>query len=125
VGGENGDTDTLLDAGMYGCGKRRVVWDCYMVFVGAPDESELMEGEGYENPPLEERYQCTKGCAAALRPIRTLSHLENRTMWLREPHIPVKMNWFQRREQRKLIREAGLIGKGNWFTGEGDVKVKK
>jgi hypothetical protein len=61
-----------------------VVWDCYLVFVGAPDGLELMEWEDYVGPPLEERYHCTKGCTA--QTVGSVWEAEARTMRLHAPY---------------------------------------
>ena len=100
-----------------GCRTRRVVFDCYLVFVGFPEGTEPITGGGYTGPPLPERYSCTKGCAAPMRVIGSMFDLKDRTMRLHEPYEEIKMNWSKRREWKRLVREAGMTGKGNWFTG--------
>ena len=100
-----------------GCQTRRVVFDCYLVFVGFPEGTEPKTDGGYTGPPLPERYSCTKGCAAPMRVIGSMFDLKDRTMRLHEPYEEIEMNWFKRREWKRLVREAGMSGKGNWFTG--------
>jgi hypothetical protein len=58
------------------CGTRRVVHDCYLVFIGTPNDPRTLEGVGYGGPPLAERYSCTKGCTAAMRAIGSITVLQ-------------------------------------------------
>ncbi len=91
-----------------GCGTRRVVRDCYLVFVGTPNDPDPAEGAGYSGPPLPERYRCTKGCPAPMRAVGSIFEPRDRTMWLHEPHRPIEMDQHQVDEWLRLIREAGL-----------------
>jgi hypothetical protein len=90
------------------CGTQRVVHDCYLVFVGIPNDPLPAEGAGYSGPPLEERYSCTKGCTAAMRTIGSIFEPQDRTMWLHVPHKLIAMDQRQIDEWLQLIREAGL-----------------
>jgi len=89
-----------------GCGTRRVVYDCYLVFVGSNDNFE--PGSGYSGPPLPERYSCAKRCAAPMREVGSIFEPQDRTMWLHDPHREIEMDRHQIDEWRRLIREAGL-----------------
>ena len=90
-----------------GCGKRRVVHDCYLVYVGSSDPHPA-PGDGYSGPPLPERYHCTKGCSSPMRAVGSIWKPGERTMWLDEPHKPIEMEQYQIDEWHQLIREAGL-----------------
>jgi hypothetical protein len=90
------------------CGTRRVVHDCYLVFIGTPNDPRTLEGAGYGGPPLAERYSCTKGCTAAMRAIGSIFEPQDSTMWLHEPHKPIEMDQRKIDEWLQLIREAGL-----------------
>jgi hypothetical protein len=110
----NGDEDSPIWAGplcacdqRVECGARRVVHDTYLRFVGASSLDRL-DTEGYDGPPLPERYECLKGCARWLRAVGSLFEPDERTMWLHEPHVPIEMDDFQIAEWAQLIREAGL-----------------
>jgi hypothetical protein len=87
---------------------RRVVHDCYLVFVGTPNDQELEEGDGYNGPPLPQRYNCTNGCTAPMRAIGSIFDPKDRTMWLHEPHKPIEMSQHHINEWLRLIQEAGL-----------------
>ena len=84
-----------------GCHCRFVVHDCYLVFVGSsrPDPA---PGEGYGGPPLPMRYTCVRGCADALQALGSTWEPDDDSMWLREPHVPVRQPESLRREWRYL-----------------------
>ena len=48
------------------CGRRRVVHDSYLEFVGT---SSTLPGVGYAWTPLTERYQCLNGCSRGMRAV--------------------------------------------------------
>jgi len=89
------------------CGARRVVYDSYLLLVGATNPRPA-PGAGYSGPPLPERYKCKKDCAAKMRVIGSLFEPQACTMWLHEPHKPIQMTRIQINEWRQLIREAGF-----------------
>jgi hypothetical protein len=89
------------------CGTRRVVYDSYLRFVGTSDPYPG-EGEGYVGPPLPQRYTCTKGCSGPMKAIGSVFSPDDETMWLHEPHVPIKMTKAQADELRQLIQAAGL-----------------
>ena len=89
------------------CHTRFVVHDCYLVFVGAKGPFS-MPGEGYEGPPLPERYTCAKGCARPLKVIGCIHDPDEEEMWIEKPYGRVQMTEVQAQEWRDLIRAAGL-----------------
>jgi hypothetical protein len=95
------------------CGTRLAVYDTYLKFLGT-SEPNPMPGAGYGGPPLPERYKCANGCRWPMRAVGSIFDLQDDTMWLHEPHVPIKMSKVQLEEWRRLIREPG-------FTGNPDV----
>ena len=93
------------------CGSRRVVHDSYLQFVGTSDP-DPQPGEGYEGPPLPERYTCTKGCSRPMKAVGSIFDPDDEEMWLHEPHVKVRMTKAQSNEWRRLIQAAGLGGGG-------------
>jgi hypothetical protein len=91
-----------------GCGTKRVVRDCYLVFVGTLNDPDPMEGAGYSGPPLPERYGCTKGCPAPMRAVGSICKPRDTRMWLHKPHRPIEMDQHQLDEWLRLIQEARL-----------------
>jgi hypothetical protein len=91
------------------CGSRRVVHDCYLVFVGSSDPNPA-PGEGYEGPPLPARYTCTKGCRRPMKAIASITHPSDEEMWLHQPHVRVRMTKEQADEWRRLLRWQVLTG---------------
>ena len=85
------------------CGRRRVVHDSYLEFVGS---SSGIPGAGYAWTPLTERYQCMNGCSRGMRAIGSIFQPDDTTMWLHEPHTQVELSEAQRAEWKQLIREA-------------------
>lgn len=90
-----------------GCTSRRVVRDSYLKFMGVSHPNPA-PGEGYGGPPLPERYGCTKGCSQGMRAIGSISGLDDSTMWLNDPHVPIEMDRSRAEEWSRLIKEAGL-----------------
>ena len=82
--------------------------DCYLVFVGDPNDPELKTDGGYGGPPLPERYGCIKGCTAPMRVIGSIFEPRDRTMWRHEPYEKIVMDRSQTDEWLRLIEEAGL-----------------
>lgn len=99
-----------------GCGRRCVVRDSYLKFVGTPEKNQVksvveqhaMADEGYDGPPLPERHSCPDGCSQPMRAVGSISGPGDSTMWLHEPHQPIEMDRTQIEEWLRLIREAGL-----------------
>jgi hypothetical protein len=94
-----------------GCGSRRVVHDSYLQFVGTSDP-DPQEGEGYEGPPLGERYTCAKDCSQPMKPIGSIVDPDDENMWLHEPHAPVRITSAQADEWKQWIHAAGLPAGG-------------
>ena len=92
-----------------GCGSRLVVHDSYLEFVGTSDPNPP-PGAGYGGPPLPERHTCTKGCSRSMNALGSIFNLDDRTMWLHDPHVPIEMTKIQSGEWRRLIQEAGYVG---------------
>lgn len=89
------------------CGTRLVVHDTYLVFVGT-SEPNPPSGSGYQGPPLPDRCTCINGCGRPMKAIGSIFSRSDETMWMHEPHVPVKMTRAQSDEWRQLIRAAGL-----------------
>lgn len=90
------------------CHTRFVVHDCYLVFVGTSSGPFTLPGQGYEGPPLPERYSCAKGCARPLRVIGSIFNPDDAVMDSDEPPYRVQMTEAQAAEWRELIRAAGF-----------------
>ncbi len=67
-----------------------------------------MPGTGYGGPPLPERYTCTNGCVQPMKAIGSIFEPEDKTMWLYEPHVRVRLTKAQSEEWRQLIEASGL-----------------
>jgi len=91
------------------CGSRFVVYDTYLKFVDTSKPIPV-SGEGYEGPPLPERYECAKGCSRSLKAIGSIFRPDDEEMWLHTPHVPVKMTKAQSQEWRQLIEVAASAG---------------
>lgn len=91
------------------CGSRLVVHDSYLELVGTSDPNPP-DGAGYGGPPLPERCRCTEGCSRPMKAIGSIFSPDDATMWLNEPHLPVKMTKQQSDEWQQLIQAAGLSG---------------
>ena len=91
-----------------GCGARRVVRDRFLLQISSWNPKRAA-GAGYGGPPLPERYRCSKGCSRRLKAIGSIHRPDDETMWLHEPHQPVKMTQAQIDEWRRLIETASTL----------------
>jgi hypothetical protein len=90
------------------CGSRLVVYDSYLELVGEADPND--DGGGYGGLPLPERHTCADGCRRPMRAVGSIDDLQDDTMWLHDPHLPIKLTRVQMTEWRRLIQEPGYTG---------------